>query len=111
MDKKSITDKVTEDEDVFDKILFYAEQKSWIYLTHDLVSRLKKKHKNHEYACPRPEGDIFEIRKGEKEWDMHVDRDLVWNKIALLTLTKPKLDWKEQPNYLDYDPEVIVFLS
>ena len=53
-------------------------------------------------------GNIFQLKKEAEEWEMHVDMDICWNKVALLMKSKK---FGEKPFYLTSDPKMVVFLS
>ena len=107
--KKIIQETVEENENIFQKIVYFAEQKSWIFISGELNARLKKEYKHYPYACSRPEGNIFQIKKESEEWEMHVDTDSHWNEVTLLG----KANRKYGEGFLCGvgDPEIIVFLS
>ncbi len=107
--KKEIVNEVVKKGEEFDRLLFYAEQESWIFISNRLEDALKKQYPHCGYACSSPAGNIFQIKKDEKRWDLYVNSGSVWNQITLLNLAD--LEWNEQPDYLAIDPKLIVFLS
>ena len=107
--KKVIQDTIAGNEDIFEKILFFAKQKSWIFISEGLNKRLKEEYENYLYACVIPKGNIFLIKKEDGEWKMYVDTGSCWNKVALLINTDKK--HSTESLYLASDPERIVFLS
>lgn len=100
---KRIEEKVIpENVDVVSTIIQLAtENKSWIYISYDLVVRIGKCYPHHPYASSQ-DGEIYEIYGDSIDEKLFVDRNDAWNRVSII----PKKDI-----YIAADPDVIYFLS
>lgn len=100
---KRIEEKVIpENVDVVQTIIQLAtENKSWIYISYDLVVRIGKCYPHYPYR-PNQDGEIYEIYGDGHRRNLFVDRGDTWNRVSII----PKKDV-----YIAPDPDVIYFLS
>lgn len=100
---KRIEEKVIpENVDLVSTIVQLAtENASWIYISFDLVVRLRKRYYHYSYRS-NVDGEIYEIYGEGSNRKLFVDRNDAWNKVSII----PKKDV-----YIASDPDVIYFLS
>ena len=101
--KQIVGVEVNQDADVFDTILQYAKQESWIYISDELCKRLRNQYRWSEYAGAT-NGYIFNIEKENKAFEMFVDSHVVWNEVS-------KVEEIGGKYYSTCDPKLIVFIS
>lgn len=108
--KKTLMGTVPENIDVANAIAAcMTAYKCWIFISDELLTRLKNEHKDHyPYNCVTS-GIIFNIMKPNTTWTLYIDKGTVWHKVSLLLEETARFD--EQPFRLAHDPEFIIFLS
>lgn len=108
--KETLMGTVPENIDVANAIVACMKKyKCWIFISDELLTRLKNEHKDHyPYSCVTT-GIIFEITKPDTTWTLYIDKGSAWHKIHLLLDNIAAFD--EQPFHLARDPEFIIFLS
>ena len=117
--KKIIEETVSKEIDPYEVILDYLQEYDcWIYLSEDLVNRLKKLYPNHsEYRNVRPQSFVFWIRIDNRfgpgtnditGLSMAIDKGTLWYTVSYVlgNLAEGEIT----PN-VARDPEYIVFLS
>lgn len=105
---KKINEKtVSEDEEIFDRILYYAKKGYWIFISKKLHSRLI--HENKTRFNPVGEGLIINIEKSTKKYEVCVEHGTDWYKINSIGEMKGRF-FKDIMYFTD-DTNYIVFLS